>query len=225
MMPLIVLPLIFLWDFDRTVAQTQFLVLVESVAGITGSQKLLVAGVASGMCANLPTGTAEAFCVTMACPGPGTFRVTVEAIRYKTRSNTVHLRVLDPACRRVEGAIAAPAQRAPGTMAGVPAAAPCRPPTIITVPPVEVTVASQQTLTVAIPTPHLTAPVMPVNPEVVPKTPHVLGEVPLPTMTAQAPLPIPATHPPPLTVPLPTGPPTTVTVTPPPVEVSGVPCP
>jgi len=225
MMPLILLPLVFLWDFDRTAASTNFLVMVESVAGITGSQKLLVAGVASGVCANLPTGDAEAFCVTMACPGPGTLRVTVEAIRYKTRSNTITLRVLDPACRRVEGAIIGPSRPTPGAMAGVPAAAHCRPPTTIMVPPVEVTVPSQETLTVAIPTPHLTAPVIPVNPEVLPKTPHLPGAVPLPTMTAQAPLPLPVTNPPPLTVTLPSGSPTTVTAPQPPVTVPGVPCP
>jgi hypothetical protein len=221
MMPLLLLPLVLLWDFDRTVDQTDFLVIMESIAGITGSQKLLVAGMAAGVCTNVPTGDADTFCTTLACPGPGTFQVTIQAIRYNTRSETVHLRVLDLACTRVEGA-----RQGTGSLAGVPAATHCRPPATRAIPPIKVPVPAMQTISVEIPRPHDVAPIIPVNPDVIPKTPHLLGEVPLPTLPQTAQVPLPTTSmPPPLTVTLPTGPPTTATVPQPPVIMSGVACP
>jgi hypothetical protein len=221
MIPLLLVPLVLLWDFDRTAVPTSFLVLVESVAGITGGQKLLVAGVASGACATLTTGDAEAFCVTMACPGPGIFRVTVEAIRYQTRSETITLRVLDSTCTQVEGA-----SQGSGSLADVPSAAHCRPPTTVPTPPVQVTVPSTIAYSVPIPTPHAVAPVIPVNPEVIPKTPHMPGTVALPTLTVPAQIPTPPSETPAtLTVSLPAGPPTTLTVPQPAVTRPGVPCP
>ena len=210
-----------LWDFDRQAAPTDFLVIVESIEAITGTQRLLVAGVTTGVCAHMPHGDRDDFCTTITCPGPGTFQVTVEALKYRTRSETIRLRVLDAACTRVEGVMVGP-----GSFAGVPAAARCRQGKPVVVPPVTVEVPTLETVEVPVPKPHTRAPIIPVNPAVVPKRPHMMGEVPLPipAPTVQAPWPH-TTAPQPLTVQVPTGKPMTVTVSQPPVEVPGVACP
>lgn len=220
MIPLWLALLGLLWNFDRQAAPTDFLVILESVEAITGTQRLLVAGVAPGVCDGMPHGDQDDFCTTLACPGPGTFRITVEALKYKTRSNTVQLRVRDAACTRVEGA-----SSGPGSFAGVPAAAHCRQPKHVVIPPVTVEVPALETHTVAMPRPHTTAPVIPGNPDVIPKQPHTGGNIPRPTLALLPAIPHPAAGSPPLTVTLPTGTPTTVTIPQPPVEVSGVPCP
>ena len=210
-----------LWDFDRQAAPTDFLVILESVEAVTGTQRLLAAGVAPGVCQGMPRGDHDDFCTTMACPGPGTFRVTVETLKDRTRSTTIRFRVLDAACTRVEGVSVGP-----GSFAGVPAAAHCRPSIPVVIPPVTVEAPTLEPSTVAIPKPHTRAPVIPVNPDVVPQTPHVLGAVPRPTLTQSAQKPRTTTdnaHP--LTVTLPTGTPTTVAVPQVPVEGPGVACP
>lgn len=217
-----------LWGCDGDCRQppTAFLILVESVENITGLRRALVAGVASGTCDAVPGAQPDDFCATLACPGPGRFRVTVEARAYQTRSNTIEFRVRDAACTQVEGLLPSPG----AAWAGIPAVTHCQPPTVVPPPaPVHVQVPSQETVTVIIPQPHTTAPVIPVNPDVVPKQPHAAGSLDLAALLAsllQRPVAQPtATVPPPRTMTVATGPPTTIQVQQPPVTQPGVPCP
>ena len=221
MIPLWMALLALAWDFDRTVPAPSFLVILESVATITGVQHLLAAGVVPGTCARLPGADQDDFCVTLLCPGPGTFRVTVDALPWRSRSNTVQFRVLDAACTRLEGVIVGP-----GSLAGVPPASQCRSPIPVVVPPVLVERPTMETVTVLIPVPHTVPPVIPTNPNVVPKVPHAPGTVPGPTpgQVAQVPR-VPTEAPPALVVQLPTGPGTLINVPPPAVNPPGVPCP
>jgi len=209
-----------LWDYDGT-APTDFLVILESIQNVTGVQNLLVAGVSPGVCTQLPTGDAAAFCTVLSCPGPGTFKVTVESLAFTTRSTTVTFQVKDRECRQVEGEGIV---KGLGNATGVPSATHCRPPQTVAVPPVETQVPSQQPVTVQIPVPQTTAPVIPVNPKVVPKQPHAPGTVALPAQPQVAKVPW-ASTPPPSTTMMASGPPTTVRTEQPTPTPPGTRCP
>jgi hypothetical protein len=113
-----------LWGMDPSSAKVdEFFVIVESVENITGIQRAVVAGTAPAVCAQVPGWQTGEYCTQLACPGPGTFRITVEARPYQTRSNTITLRVKDNACRQVEGLVLA------ALPTGVPTATHCQPPT------------------------------------------------------------------------------------------------
>lgn len=210
-----------LWDFPREVAPTDFLLTLSMVEPLTGTQRALVAGVAAGTCTNAPGGDADDFCTTIACPGQGTFRLTVEARTYGTRSETVSFRVLDGTCTQTEGVTVGT-----GSLASVPTATHCQPPTSPPPPaPVAVETPSQETVSVPVPTPRTTAPVIPRNPNVVPKTPLAPNALVVHITQRVAAAQPTATVPPPKTASVPTGPPVTTMVDPPPVTQPGTPCP
>jgi hypothetical protein len=212
-----------LWTFDRRATPTEFLVVLESLEAITGVARAKVTQVAPGVCQQLPGAGPDEFCATLACPGPGRFRLSVEALSHGTRSNTIELRVRDAACLEVDGAgaLALP----PTAQPLVPAALPCRSTVpVATPPPVETVVPAPQTETVAIPRPRTTAPARPSNPLVVAMRPHAPGT--RAPRTGVAPPPVtPSLTPPPLSVTTPSGAPTTVVTPVPPVPAPGVACP
>jgi hypothetical protein len=208
-----------LWDYDGA-APTDFLVILESTQNVTGVQNLLVAGVSPGVCTQLPTGNEAAFCTVLSCPGPGKFKVTVESLAYKTRSETRTFQVKDRECRQVEGDGIV---QGLGNATGLPVATHCRPPQTVTVAPVETQVPSQQPITVQIPVPHTTAPAIPVNPKVIPKQPHDPGTVALPTQVHVAK--IPTSSPPAQTAMVASGPTTTVRTEQPTPTSPGTRCP
>jgi hypothetical protein len=210
-----------LWGMEPPSAPVEeFLVIIESVESITGIQRAVVAGTVHGVCAGLPGGTSGDYCTQLACPGPGTFRYTVEARPYQTRSNTITLRIKDRTCTQVEGMVLA------SVPSPVPTAVHCQPSVPLPPPaPVAVTVPQQQTTTVPIPQPQETAPVIPPNPQVVAKVPLEPGAPTRAPILARAPK-VPTTDvPPPLQASVPTGPPETVLVAQPPVTSPGRTCP
>ena len=221
MIPATLILLGLLWDFPRDVEPTDFLITLESVEAITGLQRALVAGVAPGTCTEAPGGDADDFCATITCPGPGTFRVTVEARAYGTRSETVQFRVRDRTCTQTEGVIVGP-----GSLAKLPPVSHCQPTqTPPPPPPVAVTVPTQETRTVEIPQPPPPTPGRPRRIQVVPKQPLPPGTAPQLELT-QRQAAVPTAEPPPArTASIPTGPPETVMVAPPPVTPPGVRCP
>jgi hypothetical protein len=220
MVPIYLALLAFLWEYEA--APTPFLLTLESVEAITGTQQVLVAGVVPNDCAGLPGATEDTFCTTIACPGIGRFRATVEA--QGRRSNTITLRIRDHACSQVEGpeVLYGRSQGPP-----IPPGTPCR--SMVNLPPAPVVTLDTPSLTelprtVAIP--RTEAPVIPQNPKVIAKVPHAAppmtpsdpARVPMPPRGLTDPLPA-------RPVLVPAGPPETRPVTLPAVAPPRGPCP
>jgi hypothetical protein len=215
--------LVFLWEYP--LPHSRFLLILESVESITGIRRVLVAGVVPSDCAALPTAQADTYCTSIACPGLGQFRATIEALdQWHGHSNTITFRVRDHACTQVEGINVVPG---PYTGPRIPPAQPCQ--SLVQLPPppaVTIEVPGILPLPLTIAQPHTVAPVIPVNPQVIAKVPHTTIPAPL-TMPEIIPMPPRGvTDPPPArTVRVPGGPLEARPVPLPIVEPPGVPCP
>src|SRR5215470_10712955 len=96
--------LAFAWEYTGT--EPSFFLTLESLEGILGSRKVVVAGVVPNDCAGLPGATGDTFCASVVCPGVGQFRASVAS--KEGVSNVLTFRVRDQACQQVDGSIAAP---------------------------------------------------------------------------------------------------------------------
>jgi len=216
--------LAFSWRYGG--ADPTFVLTLESLEGIMGSRKVLVAGVVPDDCAGLPWATGDTFCASVLCPGVGQFRASVAS--KEGVSNVITFRVRDTACKHVDGSILAP-----DAGASLPQGKPCRvarkpPPTPVPGSPADPTmqVPSAVEIPHMVAVPHTEAPIIPKNPQVVAKVPHAPGhQVTFQGASVPA-VPRAITDPPPeRTVTIPTGPPQTIPVPLPTIESPGVPCP